>query len=541
MKNLEAALKYQAKGFVPIPVKENKTPYIKWEVYQKERPTESQVREWWSKWPSANVAIVTGELSNILVIDTDTPEATDRVQELIPDSLVVPCQSTPSGGMHFLFSHKANVSNRARIADGIDVRTQGGYFVCDPSINGTGKGWKWQVSPLDADPPDAPERIVLLLNNAVSLFSSISRAREAVTSQQVTEVTASHRMFTHGTRDEDLFHIANQLVKTRTKPEVLSQVIEILAKNCDPPFPESEIQEKIKSAIKRAERKEKNITEDLREWVESQEGHWKVTTYHLESQIVTKEDKHATIMAIKRLQEQGVIKKYGNERGVYTRIEDKVEEINWENCDDTVVNVQWPFGLEKFYICLPKNIIVVAGSPDAGKTAFCLNFAQLNMERYLINYFSSEMGALELKSRLEKFPIGKSKWKRVKFFERSLNFADVIDPEGINIVDYIEVPEEAWKIVTPINEIFRRLTKGICIIALQKPISRDVARGGEGTLDRPRMYLSMGNNEIKIIKCKNWASHINPKRMSLKYKITQGCKFTQESEWGIPWEEVKTR
>jgi hypothetical protein len=110
----------------------------------------------------------------------------------------------------------------------------------------------------------------------------------------------------------------------------------------------------------------------------------------------------------------------------------------------------------------------------------------------------------------------------------------------VNIIDYLLVPEEAWKIAIPIRQVFDKLNKGIAIIALQKPMSRDIARGGESTLDIPRLYLSMGSGVIKIVKCKNWANpERNPNGLSREFSIVQGARITNLSDWGIPASEIR--
>ena len=70
---LEAALYYHRQGYSAIPVKPGQKfpPLVKWDEYQHERPTEAQIRDWWDSWPNANVAIVTGQVSGITVIDFD--------------------------------------------------------------------------------------------------------------------------------------------------------------------------------------------------------------------------------------------------------------------------------------------------------------------------------------------------------------------------------------------------------------------------------------------------------------------------------------
>ncbi len=141
-KMLDAALEYAAKGFSVIPVAQDKKPLIKWESYQSNRASKKDINDWWIRFPAANIGIVTGEISNILVVDTDTSSGIMAIDEAIPEGLVVPCQNTPKGGKHFWFAHYPGLVNRARVAEGIDLRTNGGYVVAAPSINGTGKSWE---------------------------------------------------------------------------------------------------------------------------------------------------------------------------------------------------------------------------------------------------------------------------------------------------------------------------------------------------------------------------------------------------------------
>src|SRR5262249_40514139 len=52
-----------------------KRPLVKWELYQHRRPTTAEVHGWFTRWPDANVGIVTGALSGLVVIDLDGEEA----------------------------------------------------------------------------------------------------------------------------------------------------------------------------------------------------------------------------------------------------------------------------------------------------------------------------------------------------------------------------------------------------------------------------------------------------------------------------------
>jgi putative DNA primase/helicase len=69
---LNAALTYFKQGFSVIPIQpREKRPVIAWEAYQTTKGTEQELKKWWGKWPSANVGVVTGAISGLIVIDLD--------------------------------------------------------------------------------------------------------------------------------------------------------------------------------------------------------------------------------------------------------------------------------------------------------------------------------------------------------------------------------------------------------------------------------------------------------------------------------------
>ncbi|KKL91680.1 hypothetical protein LCGC14_1892320, partial [marine sediment metagenome] len=56
---LEAALDYAARGWPIFPARVDKTPYTTSGVLDA-TTDERQVREWWARWPGANVALDVG-------------------------------------------------------------------------------------------------------------------------------------------------------------------------------------------------------------------------------------------------------------------------------------------------------------------------------------------------------------------------------------------------------------------------------------------------------------------------------------------------
>jgi hypothetical protein len=164
-----------------------------------------------------------------------------------------------------------------------------------------------------------------------------------------------------------------------------------------------------------------------------------------------------------------------------------------------------------------------------------MQLAWMNKDKFEIHYFNSEMGETELRSRLSKFGKPLSEWQKVHFWERSSNFADVIRPDTINVIDFLEVTEDFWKIGTWIKQIHDRLRKGIAVIAIQKARGAAVGRGGHVTLEKPRLYLNMEPGKIKIVKCKNWRQEdFNPNGQELKFRLAKGCEFHIDEYWHKP-------
>ncbi len=544
MPNVQHALGYMREGFSIIPLKGNhyakggtpeekykdaKKSLILWAQYQKQRPTEDEIKGWFKKWPHANIGIVTGVISGIAVVDIDEPEiAKESLQDLIPDSIVMPVANTPSGGQHYYFKcPDEKLSNNTRTIPGCDLRANGGYVVAVPSTNGNGGEYTWHdgLSIHDVALPELPSAYLSFIKKSFNNINNNSLYRGPVT--PVTD------MFMKGRRDNDLFHLASSLLKGKMPKDEILQVLHIMANNCNPPFPIKEIETKILSAIKRQDRQEINLTSEIEKWVSVTEGNFSITECYNELQTVTGvSNRNNYRVVLNRLKGKGVIERSGNKDGIFRRVENDTQEIDFLSADDTELEIDLPFNIDSLVDIHPKSIIVIAGAPNAGKTALCLNIAEANMHNYDVCYFSSEMSAQELKSRLSKFDRPITDFKKVTWLERSHDHHDVIKPDSLNIIDFLEVHEDFWKIGLYIKQIFDKLNKGIAVISIQKDRGKEVGLGATRGLEKARLYLSMNPNEMNIVKAKNWASpSINPNGMKLNFKLFLGCKFSITKDW----------
>lgn len=149
---LEASLYYIEKGFSVIPVGADKTPLIQWKEYQNKRATPEQVKEWLEKYPAMNIAIVTGKISGIVVVDIEEGGSSEGYHPTV-------MAKTGGNGIHLYYKHPGyEVPNGARIKELTDIRGDGGYVLAPPSVSNKGE-YEWQISLEDSDLSDWPVEI----------------------------------------------------------------------------------------------------------------------------------------------------------------------------------------------------------------------------------------------------------------------------------------------------------------------------------------------------------------------------------------------
>ena len=271
------------------------------------------------------------------------------------------------------------------------------------------------------------------------------------------------------------------------------------------------------------------LTERLNAYISVSQGWFSVTECDKECQTVTKRDKDNRRQIFSRLVKKGILERHPTKNGLFRLVQDDATVIDWYNADvSNIYPIEMPFELERYVKLYPKNIGVIAAPPNAGKTAWLLDLIRRNCDRLRVHYFCSEMAAEELKVRLSNFTdVPENEWT-FDPRERSSNFADVIFPDDLNIIDYIEMPEgNFYMVASEIRAIFDKLRKGLAFIALQKKAGVDYGRGGELSAEKARLYLTMDNNTLTIRKGKIWAQPgVNPNGMQFIYKLVNGAKFT---------------
>lgn len=148
---LNAALEYLDEGLSVIPIHaETKRPAIKWRDYQSRLPTEEEVTDWFTTWPEANIAVVTGEVSGVVIVDCDNDAAFNAA---LSCGMRSPIVVSTKRGCHLWFKHPRDGKRRGPRAgnnstgtdwprtSGLDFRGDGSYALLPPS-----KGYRWKVA-----------------------------------------------------------------------------------------------------------------------------------------------------------------------------------------------------------------------------------------------------------------------------------------------------------------------------------------------------------------------------------------------------------
>lgn len=123
----DIAFEYFENDLFVIPLN-GKIPLVKnWSMFSKQKPSELLLDSWCSKYPKANVGLLTGKLSGVIAIDIDK----DSAKKLVPPSPVV--KKGKKGETRF-FKYNGE-SNFKRHDLGIELLSTGNQTAIPPSVH----------------------------------------------------------------------------------------------------------------------------------------------------------------------------------------------------------------------------------------------------------------------------------------------------------------------------------------------------------------------------------------------------------------------
>ncbi len=253
------AERYLANGWSVIPVEaRGKRPLVKWEPHQHEPPSRETVSAWCRRWPEANLGIVTGEVSGLVIVDVDpghggagSLELLQRQFDPLPPTLEV---VTGGGGRHLYFRHPGTrTPNRAGFAPGLDLRGDGGFVVAPPSLHASGRRYAWRPDqdPSETRPARPPD---WLLDQALGA------------AQQPGHPAAYWRRLTHegvpeGERNSTIASLSGHLFWRGVDRVVVTELLLCWNRQrCDPPLGDDEVIRTVESIERTHLRHQRGMT-----------------------------------------------------------------------------------------------------------------------------------------------------------------------------------------------------------------------------------------------------------------------------------------
>ena len=198
-----------------------------------------QITAWWTENPTYNVAIATGAVSGIFVVDADGPDAERKLHRL---DLPATVTAMTARGRHLYFKYpNTPVRNTAgKIAPGIDTRGDGGYVLAPPSIHPSGALYRWAGARTVAAAPD-------------QLIAKISERANG----KATPPAEWQQLFTsdipEGQRDCTLTRMTGKLLRHCVNAaDVLGIMQSINIARCKPPLPAAKISSALSRALRNA-------------------------------------------------------------------------------------------------------------------------------------------------------------------------------------------------------------------------------------------------------------------------------------------------
>ncbi|MEI6022684.1 MAG: bifunctional DNA primase/polymerase [bacterium] len=232
--NLDEAIKLSELNWSIIPIGNNKKPLVKWKEFQERLATKEEITSWFKRWPNANIAVVTGKISNVIVFDIDAKHGREIREFQIPPTII---SKTGGGGNHIFFKypdrHVPN-SNGTLFGEGIDIKGDDGYAIVPYSSHKSGNFYEWveMCSPFDIEPIDVPN---WLYNKLFENNNSDSKTK--LWEKETSDVL-------EGTRNQTAASVAGKIINTIREeniPIIGWNMFKDWNKNIPSPLPEKEL------------------------------------------------------------------------------------------------------------------------------------------------------------------------------------------------------------------------------------------------------------------------------------------------------------
>lgn len=223
---------------------------------------EGKIIDWWEQYSKANIGLVTGLESGIIVLDVDVKDGghysladledyykqnlgmENEFYDSISGTLTT---KTGSGGNHYYFKYpldfviKGSVS---KIGQGLDIRANGNYIVAPPSNHISGNQYQWFGT--NSEIKDAPKWLIYEILKAEELSA------ESETDLIISKSKKPNEKIKDGQgRYEFFWRYIRGLVISFPKEEVMQRALEKNQEVLEPPYSYEKVKYQVDYLFKR--------------------------------------------------------------------------------------------------------------------------------------------------------------------------------------------------------------------------------------------------------------------------------------------------
>jgi len=228
-----------------------------WKDKQSQRATPQELEEQFKHHPTAGVGLVTGKISDLVIIDLDGAEAVEAFSHRYPDAMDTITVRTGSGeGLHLYNKYPAGADRiktcAGELGQGVDIRGDGGIVVLPPTIHKSGGRYAWgKIDPIEDgldDLMDMPEDLlkdVLALNDG---GTSSARASQGNAGGSVVDLVTLGMGVDQGRRNDACCRLAGHYAHVNGGDfDATLEVVLRWNQLNRPPLDETEIRRTVKS------------------------------------------------------------------------------------------------------------------------------------------------------------------------------------------------------------------------------------------------------------------------------------------------------
>lgn len=227
------ARRFHNLGLCVIPLKpRSKEADCAWKQFQTQRPTDEQIALWDQRHAPGNFGIVLGEVSGLIVIESDTPQAEAWC---VANLDYTPMATKSARGLHRYFRPPAEVDPAdipATLTAGglnIEIKRGGQYVVAPGSIHPSGHVYT-EVEPWPENLDGVPELRLALIWDSLS-GKATSRAESIPTT------------VSEGGRNTTLFREGSRLRRLGLDEAEIAKTLAVLNESrCTPPLTQAEVE-----------------------------------------------------------------------------------------------------------------------------------------------------------------------------------------------------------------------------------------------------------------------------------------------------------